>query len=124
MSSIKAGWARPMRTSENSRNRVSMVFFILPSVSFKMSLAFITSPIEQILRMLPHNGPYLFPEHRSFDVAFLQKVENDDGQRIVHAHADRGGVHHLQIFLEHIQELQFGKFLRVLVLGRVGGINT
>src|ERR1039457_864089 len=55
----------------------------------------------------------LLTTHRPHDVALFHKVENDDGQAIVHTQAHRGRVHELQLPAQHLAIVKLVKPHRI-----------
>src|SRR4029077_11523746 len=51
-------------------------------------------------------------------------VEDDDGQAVVHAERDRGGVHDREATVEDLEVADLGELHRVGELERVGGVDA
>src|SRR5450759_17782 len=96
MRSRRAVDARPVRTVLNSVRRASTAPSMrrLPSSS-SSSTMFVTLPASRFVGTFYHRADMLTPHHAA-DVRRRAHVEHKDGQAVVHAEGEGGGVHHLE----------------------------
>src|SRR3990167_4406937 len=97
--STKVTEARPVRIFLNSRRVTSMAFSIFFSLSCRI---FLTSAISTIKTSeqfrqnpLTNSCPDLRIRHYAADISFFGEIEYDNGQLIIHAKRNGGGIHHL-----------------------------
>src|SRR6266699_5670453 len=114
--------ARPVRTAANSRPSASRAPVIFVSTSLIMLTTLWVSAMDSPSRR--HDRAYGLAEDDPLDVTGSGQIEDDDRQLVVHAERDRGGVHHLQPAIEHLDVRHPLETLRVLVLLGIGGVDA
>src|SRR5262245_48821954 len=110
MPSSRLSDARPAPTAAISRPSASRAPFILVSTSL---ITFWVSSMDSPSRR--NDRAHGLTENDPFDVTGSGQIEDDDRQLVVHAERDRGGVHHLEPSIEHLDVGQPLEALRVLV---------
>ena len=73
---------------------------------------------------LSHKRPDRFADECAIDVVRLHHVEDDDWLAVVHAEAERGGVHHLQALRERVGVGDVVEAFRVRIFLRVGIVDA
>src|SRR5512136_2631380 len=113
---MMAGFALPVRTVVNSVWRWPTAWSIFSSPSRRVSsITGASSSVDQ--------GPHRLPPHRARDVARNGYVEDPDGQVVLEAHRNGGGVHHPEISLQHFAVAQFDEEAGGRIPHRVGVVH-
>src|SRR5205807_7355800 len=102
--STRAGVARPVRTLENSDCVWATAFPIFSVVSRRTSSIMADPAPESSDKRTDR-----LPLEGASDVPRLHHVEHDDGQAVVHAERDGGGIHDLETQLEHFDVFQLAE---------------
>src|SRR5947209_15130586 len=116
MLSSMASEARPVRMPASSFRTVSTDTFIFCLASTMRVLADISA------LLLDHGADLLAPDDAP-QRALLAEVVDHDGQLVVLAQRDRGGVHDLEVVLEDVQVRQAVVLRRSRVLEGVGVVD-
>src|SRR6188474_1119828 len=113
--------ARPVRTPASSLRTNS----IWPSMRFLISACRLLTSVASmtVLVLSGHDRADGFAHYDAPDVALRLHVEDQDRQLVVHAQRDRGGIHHLEAFLQHLQVRNAIVARRIGMLDRIGGVN-
>src|SRR5215467_1593671 len=119
--SRRAALARPVRTPVSSRTSKSVAACI------RVSRSLITCCMA-----LPLGGRRIAGDDRAHhlagddapDIAPSGEIEHHDGELVIHAERDGGGVHHRQTPIERLDVTHPGKLHRGGILGGIGGIDA
>src|SRR5215469_11955910 len=133
-----AGWARPVLMPANSSFATETALSIFSSASKSVS-SITSAPVLLAIDPCParshplpafwipgaaHQCADLLTPDRPDNVAGLHQGENDDRQAVIHAQADRGGVHHLQPAAEYFGVVELVVLDRVRCEPRVGVVDA
>src|SRR5690606_5738668 len=99
MQSTKAVLARPVRTAWKSTRAAWTAAFISSSASRN------TSSTTEILPSYHRTHP--FSAHRLDDPIALVKVEDDDGDPVIHAERRCRRIHHAESRVEHVEVIEW-----------------
>src|SRR5579864_3988708 len=104
MWSRSATLARPVRTPAISLRKSSTAFSIrnlaCAIASLLLEIVLIASSPRLFRR---YGGTYFFTHHRAANISRLVHIEDDDRHSVVHAQRNRGGIHHREALLNHVQ---------------------
>src|SRR3990170_4791278 len=130
-SSVSWGLARPVRPVARSRRKASSAFS-MRSVASRRASSIMASPLSlggggcvlQYRLEVAHDGAVVLSGGGEFDAAMHTEVEDDDGEGVLHAEREGGGVHHLEASVEGVQVAEAQELPRRRVLRRIGLVDA
>src|SRR5262245_52399182 len=104
MCSSSPAWARPVRTFARSAFSVSTVFLIFCSAFFLTSAIIAASRPSRANQSIVEKCPFVLAQHDALQRGRLKDAEDVDGELLVAAQRQRGGIHHLQVLEDGLVE--------------------